>query len=61
MATDIANGLSPRVQAENELREENRKANVAKFKEKLRDLKKATRVVKNLEEDIAELEIELAD
>lgn len=63
MTTDsISTGtLSPRQQAENELREENRKANVSTFKDKLRDLKKARRVVKNLEEDVAELEIELAD
>ncbi len=60
MAADIA-GLSPLQQAENELKEENRKANVLRFKDKLRDLKKAKRVVINLEEDIKELEHELQD
>jgi tRNA-dihydrouridine synthase len=61
MSKSDIEGVSARQQAENELREESRKANVQLFKEKLRDLKKAKRIVANLEADIAELEVELAE
>lgn len=60
MSKDIT-GVSARQQAENEIREENRKQNVTQFKDKLRDLKRAKRVVTNIEADLAELEVELAD
>ena len=61
MAKPDIEGLSPRQQAEQEIREENRKTNVALFKDKLRDLKKAEKIVAQLEADIAELEVELAE
>lgn len=61
MAIKDIEGVSARQQAENELREDNRKQNVQTFKSKLRELKAAKRVVKNLETDIEELESELED
>jgi hypothetical protein len=60
MGKDIS-GVSARQQAENELREDERKANVTLFKSKLKELKAAKRVVKNIELDLAELEEELKD
>lgn len=62
MPTEIASRkLSAREQAEKEIREENREENVKQFKDKLTALKKAQKVVANLERDIEELEIELGD
>jgi len=61
MAVKDIEGVSARQQAENELREDNRKQNVETFKGKLRELKTAKRVVKNLETDIEELEAELEE
>lgn len=61
MAVKDIDGVSARQQAENELREDSRKANVSTFKVKLKELKSARRVVKNLETDIEELEAELEE
>lgn len=54
-------GVSAKQQAENELAEEERKLKVARYKEIMRDIRKAERVVQNLRNELEDLEDEVGE
>ena len=59
MSVAAVKGMSARQIAEAELDEQDRKANVARFKEIIGQIKKAKRVVANLERELIDLEQEI--
>lgn len=61
MVKSINTELTPRQQAEKELRAESQKENIAKFKKKLKELEAAKKIVRNLEREIQDLEDEIDD
>ena len=54
-------GVSAKQQAENELAEEERKLKVARYKEIMRDIRKAERVVQNLRNELEDREDEVGE